>query len=60
MSQNVQRLFKTLAANAARFLKYVWSFWGIILWRVTMSLRRNKILKTKELVAIQTNAIRLC
>ena len=27
MSQNGQAHFKNLAANGARFLKYVWPFW---------------------------------
>ena len=30
MSQNGQRHFKNLAANAARFLKCVKPFWGIM------------------------------
>ena len=34
MSQNGQTYFKNLAANAARFLKYVWPFWGIMHERV--------------------------
>ena len=34
MSQNGQTHFKSLAANAARFLKCVWLFWNIIYYRV--------------------------
>ena len=34
MSQNGQTHFKTLAANAARFLKCVWPFWDIMHERV--------------------------
>ena len=30
MSQNGQTHIKNIAANAARFLKCVWSFWDII------------------------------
>ena len=30
MAQNGQAHFKNLAANAARFLKFVWPFWDIM------------------------------
>ena len=30
MHQNGQAHFKILAANAARFLKYIWPFWDIM------------------------------
>ena len=36
MSQNDQTHFKNLAANAARFLKCVWSFWDIMHKRVNV------------------------
>ena len=34
MSQNGHTHFKNLAANAVRFLKYVWPFWKIMHERV--------------------------
>ena len=37
MPQNGQAHFKNLAANVARFLKRVWSFWDIMHERVNRS-----------------------
>ena len=33
MSENGQTHFKNLALFAPRFLKYIWPFWDIMLWR---------------------------
>ena len=44
MSQNGQTHFKNLAANAARFLKCFWLFWGNMHWRVKKTLWKLWIL----------------